>query len=219
VSFDNGKTWATIVGVVGDVRQYGLDKEPADEIYVPVSQGPFATFLVVKTTSEPMSQARLIRDVVHRTDAETAVDQVETLQQVRDESVANPRLTAWLLGLFAGLALLITAAGITGVMALSVTQRTREIGIRIALGATRARIVATVMRQGMTLVVVGLLVGVAGALALDRLVTSLLFATPAADPATFAAVSLLLTLVAGVACFVPALRATGIDPMLALRSE
>jgi putative ABC transport system permease protein len=219
VSFDNGRTWATIVGVVGDVRQYGLDREPAEEVYGPVSQGPFATFLVVKTNADPMSEARLIQDVVHQTDAETAVDQVRTLQQVRDESVANPRLTTWLLGLFAGLALLITAAGITGVMALSVTQRTREIGIRIALGATRARIVTMVMRQGMTLVVVGLVVGVAGALALNRLVTSLLFATPSADPATFVAVSLLLTLVAAVACFFPALRATGIDPTLALRSE
>ncbi|MFN2596153.1 MAG: ABC transporter permease, partial [Pyrinomonadaceae bacterium] len=219
VSFNNGQTWATIVGVVGDVRQYGLDKEPAEEIYGPVSQGPFATFLVVKTTADPMSEAKLIRDVVHQTDAETAVDQVKTLQQVRDDSVANPRLTTWLLALFAGLALLITAAGITGVMALSVTQRTREIGIRIALGATRARIVTMFMRQGMTLVIVGLVAGVAGALALNRLVTSLLFATPSADPATFVAVSFLLTLVAGVACFVPALRATGIDPLLALRSE
>jgi putative ABC transport system permease protein len=219
VSLNKGKTWATIVGVVGDVRQYGLDKEPAEEIYGPVSQGPFATFLVVKTTADPMAEAKLIRDVVHKTDAETAVDQVKTLQEVRDESVANPRLTTWLLAIFAGLALLITAAGITGVMALSVTQRTREIGIRIALGATRARIVSMVMRQGMTLVVVGLVVGVAGALALNRLVTSLLFATPSADPATFVAVSFLLTLVAGVACLLPALRATGIDPMIALRSE
>jgi putative ABC transport system permease protein len=219
VSFNNGRTWATVVGVVGDVRQYGLDKDPADEIYGPVAQGPFAGFLVVRTTADPTAEAKMLRDVIHQVDSETAVDQVRTLQQVRDDSVANPRLTAWLLGLFAGLALIITAAGIAGVMALSVTQRKREIGIRIALGATRGRIVAMVMRQGMGFVLAGLAIGVAGALGLNRLIMSLLYATPGADPLTFAAVSCLLTLIGGAACLVPALRATGIDPMLALRSE
>jgi predicted permease len=219
VSFDNGKTWITIVGVVGDVKQYGLEREPTDEIYVPVEQGPFATYLLVKTISDPLSVAKLMRDAVHEVDPATAIDQVKTLQQVRDESVASPRLTAWLLALFAGLALLITAAGISGVMALSVTQRTREIGIRMALGATRAGILAMVMRQGMTLVLLGLVAGIMGALTLNRLMASLLFATPAADPVTFAATSFLLLVVAGAACLVPALRATSIDPMLALRSE
>lgn len=219
VSFDNRKTWITIVGVVGDVKQYGLEREPTDEIYVPVAQGPFANFLLVKTISDPISISKLIRDAVHQVDPSTAIDQVKTLQQVRDEAVASPRLTAWLLGLFAGLALIITAAGISGVMALSVTQRTREIGIRMALGATRVRILAMVMRQGMTLMLLGLVAGIAGALTLNRLMAALLFATPAADPLTFAAVSLLLIAVAGTACLIPALRATSINPVLALRSE
>jgi putative ABC transport system permease protein len=219
VTTDNGQTWTTIVGIIGDVKQYGLEREPSDEFYTPVAQTPFSGFLLVKTLSEPMNMARLIRDTVHQADADTAIDEVRTLEQVRDDSVASPRLTAWLLGLFAVLALLITAAGITGVMALSVTQRTREIGIRMALGATRGGILRMVMRQGMTLVLVGLALGVAGAMVINRLMTALLFATPGADPVTFAAVSFLLLLVAGAACLVPALRATSIDPMLALRSE
>ncbi|MBA3767474.1 MAG: ABC transporter permease, partial [Acidobacteria bacterium] len=219
VTTDNGETWVTIIGIVGDVRQYGLEREPSDEFYNPVAQAPFAGFLLVKTMSDPMSIARLMRDTVHQADPDTAIDEVRTLQQVREDSVASPRLTAWLLALFAALALAITAAGITGVMALSVTQRTREIGIRMALGATRARILTMVMRQGMTLVIIGLVVGIIGALTLNKLMAALLFATPAADPMTFAEVSFLLIAVAGAACFVPALRATSIDPMLALRSE
>jgi predicted permease len=219
VSFDNGQTWVTIVGVVGNVRQYGLDKEPADEIYGPVAQVPFATFLVVKTKGDPLAASKSLRDAVHQVDSETAVDQVKTLQQVLDDSVASPRLTAWLLGLFALVALVITAAGISGVMALAVTQRTREIGIRLALGATRTRIVTMIMRQGMMLVLVGLALGVAGALALNGLIASLLYSTPGADPLTFVAVSCLLMLVAGTACLVPSLRATAIDPLLTLRRE
>ena len=219
VSFDNGQTWVTIVGVVGNVKQYGLDKEPSDEIYGPVAQLAFGQFLVVKTKGDPMAASKSLRDAVHEVDNETAVDQVKTLQQVLDDSVASPRLTAWLLGLFALVALVITAAGISGVMALAVTQRTREIGIRIALGATRTRIVTMIMRQGMMLVLVGLALGVAGALALNGLIASLLYSTPGADPVTFIAVSCLLMLVAGTACLIPSLRATAIDPMLTLRRE
>jgi putative ABC transport system permease protein len=219
VSFDNGRTWVTIVGVAGNVRQYGLDKEPADEIYGPVAQLGAAGFLLVRTHGDPLAASKSLRDAVHEVDDETAVDQVKTMRQVVDDSVASPRLTAWLLGLFALVALAITAAGLSGVMALAVTQRTREIGIRIALGATRARILAMIMRQGMALVLAGLALGVAGALALKGLVASLLFPLPASDPLTFAAVSCLLVLVAGAACLIPSLRATGIDPMLALRRE
>jgi putative ABC transport system permease protein len=218
-SFDNGTTWITVVGVVGNVKQYGLDKAPSQEIYGPIAQTPFGSFLVVKTKGAPLQEARLMRDVVHKVDAETAIDQVKTLQQALDDSVASPRETTWLLGVFALLALFITAAGLTGVMALAVTQRTREIGIRIALGATRVRILAMMMRQALTLMLLGLAFGIAGALMLNRVITSLLFATPGVDPVTFAAVACLLILVGAAACLIPSLSATGIDPTLTLRKE
>lgn len=218
-SFDNGTTWITVVGVVGNVKQYGLDKEPAQEIYGPIAQTPFGSFLVVKTKGAPLQEARLMRDVVHKVDAETAIDHVKTLQQALDDSVASPRETMWLLAVFAILALVITAAGLTGVMALAVTQRTREIGIRIALGASRVRILTMMMRQALTLMLLGLVVGIAGALMLNRVITSILFATPGVDPITFAAVACLLTLVGAAACLIPSLSATGIDPTLTLRKE
>lgn len=218
-SFDNGTTWITVVGVVGNVKQYGLDKEPAQEIYGPLAQTPFGSFLVVKARGTPLQEAKLMRDVVHKVDAETAIDQVKTLQQALDDSIASPRETTWLLGVFAVLALVITAAGLAGVMALAVTQRTREIGIRIALGATRVRIVTMMMRQALTLMLLGLAAGLAGALMLNRLISSLLFATPSVDPLTFVVVACLLTVVGASACLVPSLSATGIDPTLTLRKE
>jgi len=218
-SFDNGTTWITVVGVVGNVKEYGLDKAPAQEIYVPVAQTPFGSFLVVKTKGAPLQEAALMRDVVHKVDAETAIDQIKTLQQALEDSVASPRQTTWLLGVFALLALFIAAAGLTGVMALAVTQRTREIGIRIALGATRGRILTMMMRQALTLMLLGLAAGLAAALMLNRAIASLLFATPSADPMTFAGVACLLTVVGAAACLIPSLGATRIDPTLTLRKE
>jgi ABC-type antimicrobial peptide transport system permease subunit len=160
-----------------------------------------------------------MRDVVHKVDAETAIDQVKTLQQALDDSVASPRELTWLLGVFAVLALFITAAGLVGVMALVVTQRTREIGIRIALGATRARILTMMMRHALTLMLLGLAAGLIGALMLNRVISSFLFASPGVDPVTVAAVAGLLTLVGAAACLIPSLSATGIDPTLTLRKE
>jgi predicted permease len=219
ITLDGGKTWLTIVGVVGDVRQYGLDREPADEIYVPLLQAGFAGNLLVRTTADPMSIANLMREAVYQVDSETAIDRVQTLEQVRSDAVASPRLTAILLAMFAGLALIITAAGIAGVMALSVNQRTHELGVRLALGATPGKVLGMVMRQGMSFVLIGLSVGIIGALALGRLMSSLLFAVEPTDPITFLSVALVLIVVAAAACFVPARRVTSIDPMLALRSE
>jgi putative ABC transport system permease protein len=219
ITFDRGQTWLTIVGVVGDVRQYGLDREPADEIYVPLAQAGFGGNLLVRTAADPLSVAKLMREAVYEVDPETAVDRVQTLEQVRSDAVASPRLTAILLAMFAGLALVITAAGIAGVMALSVNQRTHELGVRLALGATPGKVLGMVMREGMSFVLVGLSVGVAGALLLGRLMSSLLFAVAPTDPVTFLAVAAVLIAVAAVACLVPARRVTSIDPMLALRSE
>jgi putative ABC transport system permease protein len=219
LTFDNGDNWITIVGIVGDVKQYGLNRDATDELYIPMEQNPGGGNLLVRTASDPMSMAALMRDVVYEVDPETAIDNVQTLERVHSESLASPRLTTALLGLFAALALVITAAGIAGVMALSVSQRTHELGVRMALGATSARVMTLVMRQGMTLVVGGLVLGVVGALALTRLMSALLFSVEPTDPLTFLAVALVLIAVAALSCFLPARRVTTIDPMIALRSE
>ena len=219
VSFDRGETWVTIVGIVGDVKQYGLGSQITDELYSPMAQSFGGNTLLFRTASDPMTMARVMRELVYDVDPDTAVDNVQTLEQVRTESLASPRLTTILMSLFAGLALVITSAGIAGVMALSVSQRTNEIGIRMALGATSGRVMAMVMRQGMTMVVTGLGLGVVGALALTRLMTSLLFSVEPTDPVTFLAVGTVLIAVAALSCFIPARRVTTIDPMIALRSE
>ncbi len=219
ISFDRGVSWLTIVGVAGDAKEYGLDLEPADEVYTSFAQDPGGGNLLVRTTSNPESFAKVLREAVYEVDPETAVDRVQTLERARSESTASPRLTAILLGLFAVLALIITAAGIAGVMNLSVSQRTHEIGVRLALGATPGKVLGMVMRQGMALVVTGLLLGSAAALALSGALSSVLFNVEPTDPVTFVAVALLLLAAAAWSCFVPARRVTSIDPMAALRSE
>ncbi|HKP10825.1 MAG TPA: ABC transporter permease, partial [Blastocatellia bacterium] len=219
ITFDRGEHWLKIIGVVGDVKQYGLDRATTDELYTAHAQNPGANQLLVRTATAPMAMAQLMREVVRDVDPETAVDNVQSLARVRDESLASPRLTTLLLGLFAALAMVITAAGIAGVMALTVTQRTHEIGVRMALGASSANVMTMVVRQGMTLVVAGLAAGAAGAFGLAHLMSSLLFAVTPGDPLTFGAVATVLMAVAAVSCLVPARRVTRIDPMLALRAE
>jgi putative ABC transport system permease protein len=219
ISFDQGRNWVTIVGVVGDVRQYGLNREPTDELYRPVRQTGGAGNLLVRTTVAPSVMMAQLRQAVYAVDPENAIDQAQTLENVRNESIASPRLTAALLGMFAALAVFITAAGIAGVMALTVSQRTHEIGIRMALGASAGGVLRLVLRQGLTLVFVGLALGVAGAFALTRMMSTLLFAVEPTDPLTWLAVALALAAVAALACFAPARRATSIDPLTALRSE
>jgi putative ABC transport system permease protein len=219
LSFDRGESWLTIVGVVGDAKEYGLDRDPGDEVYVPFSQDPGGGNLLVRTFAGPESLIRVMRDSVYEVDPETAIDRVQTLKRVRSESIASPRLTAILLGLFAILALVITATGIAGVMNLAVSQRTHEIGVRLALGATPGQVLGMVMRQGMQLVGAGLVIGAIVALALAGVLSTLLFGVEPTDPLTFLAVALLLIGAAGWACFVPARRVIAIDPIAALKSE
>ncbi|HEY9232540.1 MAG TPA: ABC transporter permease, partial [Blastocatellia bacterium] len=219
VTFDSGEHWQKVVGVVGDVKQYGLDHEATAELYTPHAQNPGAGQLLVRTATAPMAMAQVLRQTVYDIDPETAVDNVQTLERVRDESLASPRLTALLLGLFAALAMVITAAGIAGVMALTVTQRTHEIGVRMALGATSRNVIVMVVGQGMTLVAAGLAVGATGAFLLARMMSSLLFAVTPGDPLTFGSVAAVLAAVAVLSCLLPAHRVTAIDPMLALRAE
>jgi putative ABC transport system permease protein len=219
VSGDNGEHWATIVGVVGDVREFGLNRAPSPEFFVPQSQGANPSILLVKTAAEPGNIARQIARAVHEVDSQTAVTHLMTLEQARYESMASPRVTASLLGLFAALALLIAASGIGGIMALTVSQRVREIGIRLALGAQPSAILKMILGHGLLLATLGLAIGIAGALSLKGLVKSLLFGVAPADPVTFATVGIVLGGAALLASYLPARRAASIDPIDALRME
>ncbi|HKG90553.1 MAG TPA: FtsX-like permease family protein, partial [Gemmatimonadaceae bacterium] len=219
ISFNQGRVWIEIVGVIGDVKQNGLGADVPDLVYVPFEQAPGAGTLLARTTADPLNLAKRITASVYAIDPNQPVANARTLEQLRRNSMASPRLTTTLLTLFAALALVITATGLAGVIAFSVTQRTHEIGIRMALGAERGEVLQMVMRQGLAMVVVGLAVGVAGAIALSHLMAGLLFGVNATDPITFVAVALLIFGVALAACFIPARRATAISPMLALRGN
>jgi predicted permease len=219
ISFDQGQSWITIVGIVGDVRQYGLAAAPTDQIYLHLLQYPtLSSTVMLRAVTDPMSMSRVVTETVHGLDPDQPVDRFRTLEQVRSNSMASPRLTALLLALFAALALVITATGISGVLAFSVSQRFHEFGIRMALGAAPTTVLRMVLRQGMALVAVGLGIGLAGALIFARLLSGLLFGVSSTDPLTFAAVAFVLLGVAATACFLPARRATGADPMHALRN-
>ena len=219
ISFDDGK-WTQIVGVTGDVRERGLDQAPRDFIYLPYAQYPQMTpSLIARTQGDPMNIARAAVQHLYEVDPNQPAGHIQSLEQVRADSIAAPRLTANLLGLFALLALAIAAAGIGGVMALSVSQRIHEIGVRMAIGARPAEIVLMILRQGMMLALVGVALGVAGAFALTHALRSLLFGVTPTDPATFGAVAAVLAAAAFAACYIPARRAAQVDPLRALRAE
>jgi putative ABC transport system permease protein len=221
VSTDRGQNWYTIIGVVGDVKQFGLAQETVAQVYLPLTQTPqgFAGQILVRTSGDPNGFARLLRDTVYAVDPNQPVEEVQTLDDLRSEALAAPRLTATLLMIFAGLALLVTLAGIGGVIATSVTQRTREFGVRMALGASRDSVLTMVLRQGLSLVVIGLLFGIAGALAGGRVLSSYLYQTAPRDPLIFAAVATVFIVAGVLACLIPARRATTVDPLIALRAE
>ena len=220
VSFDNGQTWAAVVGVVGDVKQFGLDQASTAQVYTPLSQSQgLAGRFLVRTSGDPVGAAKMIREDVHAIDPNMPVENIRTLDELRARYLATPKLTATLLTVFAGLALLVTMSGITGVIATSVSQRRQEFGVRMALGASRDRVLGLVVRQGLALVAAGLVIGVAASIALTRILSSYLFDTTPADPVTFAAVGLLFVLAGTLACLGPAWRATRVDPMLALRAD
>ena len=217
---DGRPIWKEIVGVVVDVRSEEPGREPAPEIYASSLQDPFMGMsYVVRSSVEPESLAPAVREAVRALDKAQPVAEVRTLEQLVGESFAQPRFNSLLLGLFACMALLLAAAGIYGVMSYAVTQRTHEIGIRIALGARNADVLRLVVGRGMALALAGVGVGLVAAFVLTRLMAGLLYGVAAADPLTFAAVALLLSAVALLASYVPARRATKVDPMIALRYE
>jgi predicted permease len=214
------KTWMEIVGVTADVKQFALEEENKPNFYQPYQQKDvgFMT-LIVRTSVEPSTLISTLRSRIQEADKFTAVTRIRTLNDMLSDTVAQPRFYALLLGLFAGIALTLAALGIYGVTAYSVSQRTHEIGIRMALGAQRQGILRLVMGQGLMLVLTGIGVGLASAVALTRLMTGLLFGVSATDPMVFVLIALLLTTVALIACLVPARRATKVDPLVALRHE
>lgn len=218
LSFDKGEHWAEIVGIAGDTREYGLNRPVIGEVYGPMQTG-FTNRLVVRTGTDSATEARMLRAAIHELDPLIAVDQVQTVEHAEYESLAPPRMMTFLMGIFAALALLISAGGIAAVMALSVSQRTREIGVRMALGARRSSVVAMVVRQGVVLTAAGIVAGTVFAALLTKLLASLLYGTSPRDLLTFAAVPVVFLLVAALACFVPAKQATSIDPVTALRQE
>jgi len=175
--------------------------------------------LLARTTVDPTSLAAAIQREIQNVDRDQAVTEVVTLEHVVGESIEQPRLTMFLLGIFATVALTLAAIGIYGVIAYAVEQRTREIGIRMALGAQAPDVLKLVVKNGMTLALIGVVIGVGGALAMTRLMASLLFEVAATDATTFVTVSVGLLAVALLACFIPARRATKVDPLVALRYE
>jgi putative ABC transport system permease protein len=218
---DNREEWTTIVGVVADVRHRGLDKRVSADLYLPYAQRPFRASdvtVVMRISTEPAAMISEVRELVRSIDKNVPVE-FETMERIFDRSVANRRYNTLLLGTFAGLALLLSLIGIYGVLSYTVTQNTHEIGIRMALGAQPRDVLKLIVGQGMILALLGVGLGVLGALALTRVMASLLYDTKATDPLTFLGVSALLIAVAFLACYVPARRATRVDPMEALRYE
>lgn len=206
-----------IIGIVGDIRHRALESSPLPAMYLPAYQP--GTNVVIRTKGDPGALAAAARKEVQALDPDQPVAALRTMKSWLDTAVAAPRYRTGLIGLFALVALILASTGIYGVMSYSVTQRTHEIGVRMALGAKRFDVLKLVVRQGMLLVVVGVLIGVAAAIGLTRVMSSLLFGVTAKDPFTFAAVAAVLTLVAFIACYLPARRATKVDPLVALRYE
>jgi putative ABC transport system permease protein len=212
--------WITVVGVVGDTKPRELHTEPVAELYMPYDQQPEPGMaLMIRSSSADPGLAAAVRSEVLALDKNQPVYSIRKLDSVLSESVAAPRFRTLLLGIFAGLALILAAVGIYGVISYAVSQRTQEIGIRMALGAQAADVLKLVVKGGMTLALIGVVLGLAGAFALTRLMTTLLFGVRPTDAATFATVSVGLIVVALFACFIPARRATKVDPLVALRYE
>ncbi|MDQ3908529.1 MAG: ABC transporter permease, partial [Acidobacteriota bacterium] len=212
--------WYTVVGVVADVRQSRLDKEPYAQVFRSYRQTPRrALTVVLRTEGAPLASVGALREQVLSLDRQQPLYNVRTAEQVMAESIARPRFNTLLIAIFAAVALALAAVGLYGVMSYTVTQRTHELGVRLALGAQPRDLLRLVVRQGMVLVGVGIGLGLIGALAATRLLRSLLFGVSDTDPMTFAGIALLLCLVALAACLVPARRATKVDPLIALRAE
>jgi putative ABC transport system permease protein len=216
--------WETIVGVVGDVKYSGLNSDPEPTIYVPYFREGWAStssemFLIVRTNGDAKSIVPSLRSALQGIDRNLPLGHIRTMDELLSSSVAEPRFRMLLLVIFAAMALILAAIGIFGVMAYVVSRRTQEIGVRMALGASRGKVLGMVLNEGLRVVLLGVVIGIGAALGLTRLIKSWLFLVRPADPMTFVGVSLMVIAVAALACYIPARRATRVDPMVALRYE
>ncbi len=220
ITFDDGGSWISIVGVSGDVKQLGLDSGARPEVYFPYLQVAAPSMsIVVRSASEPSGLFNAVKSQIQMIDKDLPLDDVDTMQQILSDSNSGRRFNMLLLTVFAVVALALAIVGIYGVMSYTVTQRTHEIGIRVAVGAQPRDVFRMVVGQGMMLALIGVAFGLVGAFALTRLMTSMLFGVEPTDPVTFVGISLLLTGVTLVACYIPGRRATKVDPLVALRYE
>jgi predicted permease len=209
-----------IVGVAASVKHSGLEKKQKEQFYLSYTQhGNPSLYLLVRTVGDPMSLVGLVRSEVTSHDKDQPVYDVKSMEERVSMTIAKPRFNALLLGIFAAVALTLSMVGIYGVISYSVNQRVHEIGLRLALGAQRFHIFKMVVGEGLLLAVIGIAVGIGGAVAFGRVMASLLFGVVTTDLTIFAGVSLLLALVAFMACYLPARKATKVDPMIALRNE
>ena len=209
-----------IVGITQDVRYFGRDDELRGLVYVPHTQDSWRSMvLAVRTSGDPTGFTDEIRKAISAFDKDLAVSRVQTMTKIMDDSVAGPRFNMMLLAVFAGVAMVLAAVGIYGILSYAVAQRTHEIGVRMALGARAMDVLKLVVGQGLKLTLAGVAIGLGAAFAITRVMESLLYEVSATDPLTFAVIALLLAGVALVASFIPARRATKVDPMVALRYE
>jgi putative ABC transport system permease protein len=220
---ENDVPWMEIVGVVGDVHQ-GLDTDPKAELYLPYRQADavlpvLQLSIVLRTAADPLQQTSALRSALAEIDPNEPLVKVRTMEDNMAATVTQPRFRTWLIGIFAGLALLLAAVGLYGVMSYSVTQRTSEIGIRVTLGAQSIDVFRTIVGEGLRLALIGVAIGTVAALLTTRVLRTFLYGISAFDPTTFVLTAALLTSVAMAACFFPARRATSVDPMVALRHE
>jgi putative ABC transport system permease protein len=214
------KTWCQVVGIVGDIKQHHLEQASKMAVYAPFSQDAWAFFaLVVRTKLEPLNAASAVKDAIRAVDPDEPVYNVRSMRDVEAASLSPQRLQIALIGFFAGLALVLACMGIYGVMAYSVAQRTSEIGVRMALGAQTGNVLGLVLSEGLRLALLGAGIGLAGSFFAARLLSGMLFGVTPSDPLTFVGVAFVLVAVAMVACYIPARRATRVDPLVALRYE